>query len=95
MQFDIFADGRADSIPRWQDPAHVDRVTVTTETDRDHLSPAEIGRVGTNAPVHVVRIIDRDGETIRHETFPIGRQALARIAQINQLLASHRQIKLL
>lgn len=97
MQTDLFADGAADSIPPWQDPAHACEVCVYSETDRDHVGAQAIGRLGNNRTVRVVQVRDNNGHPLLHETYPadpFDMTADVRAAQIRRLIARNRQTRL-
>jgi hypothetical protein len=104
-QADLFADGAADSIPPWQDPACVSDVCVCFETDRDHVGAQAIGRVGNNTDLDVVKVLGTDGAVLHSESFPrpsfglspystYSRAAHDRAAQIRRLIAQNRQTRL-
>jgi hypothetical protein len=95
ITLEMFEDAATASVPPWQDPAHVARITIDIETDRDHVRESAVGRVGNNAYVHVLRVHDRAGQIILAEMHPTSRTAWARRAEIENLIDRNRQMSLL
>jgi hypothetical protein len=95
MNLELFDYQATATVPPWQDPARVYRIEIDQELDRDHVRESAVGRVGTNAWVHVVRVFDRAAECILAEQFATSRQAWARRAEIETYLFRNRQMSLL
>lgn len=95
MNLELFDYQATATVPPWQDPARVHRIDIDRELDRDHVRESAIGRVGTNALVHVLRVIDHAAECLLAEQFPTPRQAWARRAEIESHLDRNRQLSLL